>query len=48
MNDIALCDRMRVTWHELQETPAMVVQDYMLVMEAEAREAKRAEQQAKR
>lgn len=32
---------MGVTWHELQETPAMVVDDYILVMEAEVREAER-------
>ena len=48
MNHVALCDRMGVTWQELQETPAMVVDDYMLVMEAEAREAERRRKKGER
>jgi hypothetical protein len=36
---VALCDRMGVNWHELQETPAFVVQEYMAVMVAESNAA---------
>lgn len=38
---------MKVTWRELQETPAYVVQDYIDVMTAEAEKAKRDEARAK-
>jgi hypothetical protein len=37
-----------VTWLELQELPAYVVHDYLLVMDAEATAQKRAEREAKR
>ncbi len=36
LTEIALCERMKCTWHQLQETPAYVVQDYLLLMQAEA------------
>lgn len=39
---------MRVTWHELQETPAYVVQDYLHVMEAEVQAQRDAERRKKR
>lgn len=32
---------MGVTWHELQDTPAYVVKDYIDVMAAEAKHAER-------
>lgn len=34
-----LCDRMGVNWRELQETPAYVVDDYLMVIEAEQAKA---------
>jgi hypothetical protein len=39
---------MGVTWHELQETPASIVEDYLLVMEAEANAQRAAERESKR
>jgi hypothetical protein len=34
--DVALMDRMGCTYQELQETPNYIVEDYKLIMEAEA------------
>lgn len=34
---------MKITWHELQETPAYVVEDYLLVMQAEAEKSRKDE-----
>ena len=34
--EMALMERMHCTYRELQETPNWVVEDYLLVMEAEA------------
>jgi hypothetical protein len=39
---------MGVTWLELQDTPASVVEDYLLVMEAEANAQRAAEREARR
>lgn len=39
---------MGISWHELQDTPAYVVQDYMLVMAAEANAKDAAAREAKR
>jgi len=38
---------MGVTWQQLQDTPAYVVDDYRLVMEAEYNDAKRKARDAK-
>lgn len=40
LEDIALCDRMRVDWVTLQRIPQHVIRDYRLVMEAEAEAAR--------
>jgi len=45
---VALCDRMGVSWAELMETPAYVVEDYLLVMAAEARKAEQDRRDAER
>jgi hypothetical protein len=45
--DVALCDRMGVSWLELQEIPECVVQDYLMVMAEEARHAERQRKAAK-
>jgi hypothetical protein len=45
---VALCDRMKVSWQELQETPAYVVQDWLMVMEAEAEDVRRQRREAER
>jgi hypothetical protein len=33
---ILLCDRMRVSWRELGQTPAAVIDAYLIVMGAES------------
>ncbi len=39
---------MRVSWHELHGTPAYIVEDYIAVMEAEARYAEKQRRDAER
>ena len=45
---ILLCDRMHVSWREFCQTPAAVIDAYLLVMAAEAESQKTQERWAKR
>lgn len=49
--EVLLCQRMRISWAELQSTPARVVQGFMLAMRAEsvvAEQTRRAAERAAR
>lgn len=46
--DVLLCDRMRLSWRELQEIPAWVVEDYLMVMRAETQKARRDAEELRR
>jgi|TARA_R110002020_G_scaffold125307_2_gene282480 hypothetical protein len=45
---ILLCDRMRVSWRELAQTPAAVIDAYLIVMSAESDAQKTQERWEKR
>lgn len=39
LHEVAICTRMGIGYRELQDTPADVVEDYLLVMSAEVEAA---------